>query len=61
MTALKLIRKIKPHFLFKGKDYNPEEVIGATEIKKWGGDLKLIDYIKGYSTTNLIKKIKNES
>ena len=60
-TPLKLIKKIKPHFLFKGKDYNPEEVIGATEIKKWGGDLKLIDYIKGYSTTNLIKKIKNES
>ena len=60
-TPLKLIKKIKPNFLFKGKDYNPEEVVGATQLKQWGGELKLIDYIKGYSTTNLIKKIKNES
>ena len=58
-TPLNLIKRLKPHFLFKGSDYDLKDVIGQKEAKSWGGDTILIDYINGYSTTEIIKRIKN--
>ncbi len=56
-TPLALMKKMKPNIIFKGKDYLPSEVIGKDEVKKWGGKLILIDYIKGFSTTKILKKV----
>ena len=58
-TPVKLIRKIKPSFIFKGDDYKIEEVVGYDIIKSWGGKVVLIKCIKGKSTSNIIRKIKN--
>ena len=58
-TPIKLIRKIKPSLIFKGDDYKKEEVIGFQELKKWGGEVKLIKCIQGQSTSKIIRKIKN--
>jgi D-beta-D-heptose 7-phosphate kinase/D-beta-D-heptose 1-phosphate adenosyltransferase len=57
LTPLNLIKAVKPHFLVKGGDYKPEQIVGYKEIKKWGGSIKTIDYIEGSSTTGIIKKI----
>lgn len=56
-TPIKLINKIKPGVLVKGGDYKIDQIVGHTEVKKWGGSVKTINYIKGSSTTGLIQKI----
>lgn len=61
VTPLSLIKKIKPELIFKGNDYLPSEVVGKEEVMGWGGKLILIDYISGLSTTEIIKRIKNEA
>jgi len=58
-TPVKLIKKIKPSFIFKGDDYKIQEVVGHDIIKKWGGKVVLIKCIRGKSTSNIIRKIKN--
>ena len=58
-TPVKLIKKIKPSLIFKGNDYKIQEVVGHNIIKKWGGKVVLIKCIRGKSTSNIIRKIKN--
>lgn len=61
LTPIKLIKKIKPDFIFKGKDYKKTNVVGFKELKRWGGKVVLIDFLKNKSTTNIIKRINNAS
>ena len=35
-TPIKLIKKLKPHIIFKGDDYKPRDVVGFKELKKLG-------------------------
>jgi D-beta-D-heptose 7-phosphate kinase / D-beta-D-heptose 1-phosphate adenosyltransferase len=56
-TPLGLIKSIKPDFLFKGNDYNIKDVVGAKEMKKWGGKVTLIPVVEGRSTSKIIKKL----
>ena len=58
-TPIKLIKTVQPHFLIKGNDYKVEEVVGYKEVKKWAGEVMLIDLIPGQSSTNIIKKISH--
>ena len=58
-TPLNIIKKIKPQFLFKGDDYKISEVVGAKEIKDWGGKVILIKCLKGKSTSKIIERIRN--
>ena len=57
-TPLKLIKAIKPDLIFKGGDYAVEDVVGNKEIKLWGGQVKILRYEKGKSTSNLIKRMR---
>ena len=52
-TPLKLIKKIKPDVVVKGGDYLPTNVVGNKFSK-----IFIFPYIKGYSSTKLIKKLK---
>lgn len=56
-TPLELIKKIKPDFLVKGKDYKKEEVVGKEIVESYGGKVELIDLLKGISTTTIVEKI----
>ncbi len=56
-TPLNLIKSIKPDLLIKGGDWREEDIVGSDYIKSIGGKVKIIPYIKGYSTTSLIKSI----
>tara|TARA_B110000003_G_scaffold167674_1_gene167658 strand:+ start:1457 stop:1930 length:474 start_codon:yes stop_codon:yes gene_type:complete len=58
LTPLKLINTIEPDFLVKGGDYKPNNIVGAKEIVKWGGVVKIIKLTPGFSTTDSIKKSK---
>lgn len=57
-TPLQLIELIKPDVLVKGADYTIDKVVGADFVIKNGGKVELIDYLQGYSTTAIEKKIK---
>ena len=56
-TPIKLIKAIKPEILVKGGDYQIDQIVGYKEIKKWGGKVLTLSYVKGNSTTGLIQKI----
>lgn len=57
-TPLELIKRVQPDILVKGKDYRIENIVGADFVMGNGGEVKTIDLIEGYSTTDLIEKIK---
>ena len=54
-TPLELIKIVKPDILVKGGDYKIEDVVG----REYSKETVLIDFVDGYSTTNIIKKINN--
>lgn len=58
-TPLKLITSIKPDVLIKGADYKNKEVVGSDIVKANGGRLELIKFVQGFSTTNIINRIKS--
>jgi D-beta-D-heptose 7-phosphate kinase / D-beta-D-heptose 1-phosphate adenosyltransferase len=55
-TPSKLIEAIRPDVLVKGGDYAEENIVGAREVRAWGGRVELIPLVEGVSTTRLIAK-----
>ena len=53
-TPLDLIVASRPDVLVKGGDYAPETIVGANEVLSWGGQIKIVPLVEGYSTSNLI-------
>ena len=60
-TPLKLIQAARPDVLIKGADYAESDVVGAAEVKSWGGVVRLADIIDGYSTTAAISRMKADT
>jgi D-glycero-beta-D-manno-heptose 1-phosphate adenylyltransferase len=58
-TPEKLIDYLLPDILVKGKDYSIENIVGAKTVLNNGGEVKTINLVDGYSTSNLIERIKN--
>ena len=58
-TPLNLISSIKPDVLVKGGDYNISEIVGQHIVKKNDGEIVLIPFVDGFSSTGIIDKIKN--
>ena len=58
-TPLKLIGALLPNVLAKGGDYEIENIVGHEIVQQNGGKVKLVPFIDGYSSTSIIKKIKN--
>jgi rfaE bifunctional protein nucleotidyltransferase chain/domain len=57
-TPLELIRLVKPDVLVKGADYKEDDVVGADFVKNNAGQIMLIPFVEGYSSTATIEKIK---
>jgi D-beta-D-heptose 7-phosphate kinase/D-beta-D-heptose 1-phosphate adenosyltransferase len=53
-TPLRTIESIHPDILVKGGDYTEEMVVGASQVRAWGGRVELIPLVEGVSTTRLI-------
>ncbi|HQX71471.1 MAG TPA: D-glycero-beta-D-manno-heptose 1-phosphate adenylyltransferase [Chitinophagaceae bacterium] len=58
-TPLELIKAILPDVLVKGGDYTVEQIAGAKEVIKNGGKVVINPILEGFSTTSLIKQMKN--
>ncbi len=57
-TPYELIKSIQPNILIKGSDYNIEDIVGYDVVKKGGGEVVTLDFLDGYSTSLIEKKIK---
>ena len=58
-TPLELIRALKPDILIKGADYSVDEVVGAEDVKSWGGEVVLAELLDGHSTTATIQRLES--
>jgi len=59
-TPLKLIEAIQPDILVKGDDYAVQQIVGHEVVTARGGEVKTVPLVKGYSTTNIVNKIKEQ-
>lgn len=57
-TPLNLISTLLPDVLAKGGDYTVETIVGAKEVLANGGDVEVISFVEGFSSTAIIKKIR---
>lgn len=55
-TPLAVIEALRPDVIVKGGDYNESTVVGAKEVRSWGGRVKIVPTVEGFSTTNLIAR-----
>lgn len=58
-TPIELIDLVQPDVLVKGSDYLPENIVGYDIVKSKGGSIQTIDFLPGYSTSAIEKKIKD--
>jgi D-glycero-beta-D-manno-heptose 1-phosphate adenylyltransferase len=54
----KVIQYLLPDILVKGGDWAEDEIIGSDVVKAAGGEVKRIPFVNGFSTTDLIEKIR---
>ena len=57
-TPYELIKALQPDILVKGSDYNAEDIVGYDILMAKGGKVETIDFVPGFSTTSIVKKIK---
>lgn len=56
-TPRNLIAAVLPDILVKGGDYKPEDIAGYQEVVDNGGEVKVLCFENGCSTSNVVKKI----
>lgn len=67
-TPINEITQLQPDVLVKGADYDPSEtdelskqyIVGSKEVKAYGGAVKVIDLVEGFSTTSILNRSKNQ-
>jgi D-beta-D-heptose 7-phosphate kinase / D-beta-D-heptose 1-phosphate adenosyltransferase len=57
-TPIKIIEAVRPDVLVKGADYQKDQIVGGEFVESYGGRVHLAPLRDGYSTTNLIEKMK---
>jgi len=57
-TPLALIVAARPDVLVKGGDWAPEAIVGAREVRSWGGAVHSIPFVHQRSTTALVERIR---
>lgn len=60
-TPERLICELKPDVLVKGGDYKPEEIAGAECVWANGGQVEILSFWEGYSTSSMVDKIESTS
>ena len=58
-TPLELILHLRPDVLVKGGDYSEDTIVGAREVRRWGGEVKVIALTPGQSTTSIVERLRD--
>jgi D-beta-D-heptose 7-phosphate kinase/D-beta-D-heptose 1-phosphate adenosyltransferase len=56
-TPLRLIEHLRPDVLAKGADYTEDQVVGARQVRSWGGQVVLVPLIENRSTSGIVRQI----
>ena len=59
-TPARLIEAVLPDVLVKGGDYKPEEIVGAKEVLQNGGEVRVLAFRDGHSSSRIIDRLKDE-
>ena len=57
-TPFELIQALRPDVLVKGGDYTEASIVGASEVRSWGGDVVVVPLTPGHSTTSTIERLR---
>ncbi len=57
-TPEKLIEELKPSIHVKGGDYTKDDLPETKIVESYGGEVRILTFIEGKSTTNIVKKIQ---
>ena len=57
-TPLELIRHLRPDVLVKGGDYTEATIVGARDVRGWGGHVVVVPLTPGQSTTAIIERLR---
>ncbi len=58
LTPQKTVAALLPDILVKGGDWPGNQIVGREEVEAAGGEVVLIDVVEGYSTTEILRKIR---
>ena len=59
-TPARLVGHLLPDVLVKGGDYRPDQIAGADQVIAAGGQVRVLGFVPGQSTTSLIDKIRGQ-
>ena len=57
-TPLDLITALRPDVLVKGGDYAADEIVGAAAVRSWGGEVRVLPFVAGQSSTAIIDRLQ---
>jgi D-beta-D-heptose 7-phosphate kinase/D-beta-D-heptose 1-phosphate adenosyltransferase len=60
-TPIDLIVSLQPDVLVKGGDYTEESIVGALEVRSWGGRVVIVPTVQGFSTTTIMRKLAHST
>lgn len=58
-TPLELIKAVTPDVLVKGGDWKADQIVGADVVKAGGGEVRSLKLVDGFSTTDLVRRIRH--
>jgi D-beta-D-heptose 7-phosphate kinase/D-beta-D-heptose 1-phosphate adenosyltransferase len=60
-TPLELIERLRPDVLVKGGDYHEDTIVGAAQVRAWGGSVHVVPLTPGQSTTSIVRALRGDS
>lgn len=60
-TPLELVNALHPDVLVKGGDYTEATIVGASEVRSWGGEVRVVPLTPGQSTTNILRILRGHT
>ena len=58
-TPCRFLETLKPDIHTKGGDYDVEKLPETEIVRKLGGEVKIIKFVDGYSTTKIVEKMND--
>jgi D-beta-D-heptose 7-phosphate kinase/D-beta-D-heptose 1-phosphate adenosyltransferase len=47
---------LRPDVIVKGGEFVADEIVGAPEVRSWGGRVRIVPFVDGFSTSKLIAR-----
>ncbi|MBW3534204.1 MAG: D-glycero-beta-D-manno-heptose 1-phosphate adenylyltransferase [Gemmatimonadetes bacterium] len=60
-TPRELVAALLPDVLVKGGDYAERDVVGRDEVRAAGGEVRVLPFVEGHSTTDIVRRIRERT